>query len=121
MKGRAQVMLVALVVLVASGCAGSGQEERTQDEVAAEFVEKVQASDIVLEISADSAAPATLWGVEGPCNSYSDTHEALDRLLTDDELDTICCPGFQYEANKVEYDDLDRALRIEASPVECRE
>jgi hypothetical protein len=121
MKGVVGVVFVGLVV-IACGCGGGTQEPRSQDEVAAEFVQKVKASEIIFEITATSPAPESMWSLEGPCDPYGENHKALRQLLTADELRAVCCRAFLYEAKKVEYDDAGRALQIETGrPADCLE
>lgn len=118
---RAALLISCFTIgaIILGGCGRGDEEERTQDDVAAEFIERVEASEILFDISGDSAAPASLTRFEGPCSPYGEDRMVFEDVLTEDELYWVCCERFAYEASRVHYDDLDRAVRIEATPVEC--
>jgi hypothetical protein len=113
-------LLSALViaVLAAAGCATESAEERTSDDVAREFVEGLDESLIWFNIRAET--PESLHELGGPCDSSSDDYAVLENVLTEDELDSLCCETWVYEARAPDVSYAFEVVEINAGrPVEC--
>ena len=120
---RAAVLIgVVTIALGLAGCGASAEEERTADDVAREFVDGLSSSQIFFTIQADSGAPETLWRPGAPCDPYSEQHQVLEDVLTDAELDWVCCDAYLYEAHAGDVEYESGEVTIDAGkPLECLE
>ena len=121
MRSAALLIVLTVIAVAVGGCAGeAAEEERTPDDVATEFVDGLDESNIFFNIRADSA-PESLYGAFGPCSSLSDAYDLLDAALTDDELAWVCCETHEFEAYAGDVSYNLGAVMIDAVPVGCVE
>lgn len=90
---------------VGRGLSGSAEseEERSHEDVAIEFFEGLDESQIFFRITSESGAPESLSRPFGPCehDPFGDDPRALlEEALTEEELDWVCggCETATYEA-----------------------
>jgi hypothetical protein len=124
------LLVVMMAAVVPIACAADAEEERTHEEVAIEFFEGLDESEIFFTVTAESGAPESLLSpTSGPCEHHvqfgdaPDPRELLEAALTEEELAWVCdgCETAVYvvSASDVAYSSFGEVTIDAGRPIDC--